>query len=504
MITVSPTVELDGTRISCDPDALGRVPIIMSDLVVQWGREGYFDAADPARLTIRLWDSSAEWSARIRDSRAIGAPVTVRWTAESTTVTMFRGSVATAAAERLDRTDSVGRQVWEITLTVADPTAALGNVFPLPGVLPSTDTMETRKQWLMGLCNYGGLAVADIDYQSGYAPARCKPVEVGDDSALDLITQFYDGMSKDAWTYDPEANAIRQCERHDWEYHTYLASFDDSRGAVMIAATDTEIDFVTRPGVALSACELRVPDGITITASADTDINAVETKWADPNSGDWSERTLFKESVPVGTSKRLLSNETWMTTGWAIELQLNSAWDRARAEGRRPRHPNLNYRPGHQFATERMARWWLRCWEDTRPGFINGDAAHAWLMSGADDWMPLLSPLGGRVTYNGVTGWEFDLSVQWMHNRITVTPMTWGKLQQIQWTSTSDPVPWWWEIIGLPKPPPKQVGTPTPERDVYWGAPGGDARQYRFDQSVTWEDLKYLDNTSREIKDVLT
>ncbi|MGV0868448.1 hypothetical protein [Corynebacterium kalidii] len=503
MITVTPTVDLDGTRISCRSDDLGRVPIIMSDLTIRWGREGYFDAADPARATLRLWDSSAEWARRIRDSRALGAPVAIHWgSSAGHRVRMFYGTVSSAEAKRTDRTDSVGRRVWEITLTVTDPTAALGNVTPLPGVLPSTDTMEDRKAWLMGLCSYGGLAVSDIDYQSGYAPARCKPVEVGDDSALDLITQFYDGMSKDAWTYDPEANVIRQCERHDWEYHTYLASFDDSRGAVMIAATDTEIDYVTRPGVALSACTLRVPDGISISATADTDINAVETTWADPNA-DWDERTSFKETVAVGTSRRLLSNDTWMTTPWAVELQLNSAWDRARAEGRRPRHPNLTYRPGVEFATERLARWWLRCWEDTRPAFINGDAAHSWLMQGATDWMPLLSPLGGTVTYHGVTGWEFDLSVQWMHNRITVTPMTWGKLQQIKWTSESEDVPWWWEIIGLPKPPPKEVGTPTPERDVRWGAPDGASREYRFDESVTWEDLKYLDNQSREIKDVL-
>lgn len=503
MITVRPWVEIDGQRVSCAAGDIGRVPVIMSELQIEWGREGYFDGADPARATVRLWDSTNQWAERIRDNRAIGVPVIVKWASGTSEVQMYRGSVATATAERLERTDDNETHVWEITLTAADPTAALGNVYPLPGNLSMNDTMADRQAWLKGLVQYGGLDVTDIDYQSGYRTSKCRPVKVGEDSALELLTQFYDGMSKDAFTYDPESNAIRQCERHDWEYHTYLASFDDSRGAVLIAATDTQIDGITRPGVALSACNLITPDGITIEATTDTDINAVETTWSDPLD-DWEEKKAYKSSVPLGTSKRLLSNDTWMTTGWAIELQLNSAWDRARAEGRRPRHPNLVFRPGDQFPTERMARWWLRCWEDTRPGFINGDAAHAWLMSGAADWMPLLSPLGGTVRFDGITGWEFDLSVQWMHNRIQVTPMTWRNLQQVQWTTQSESVPWWWDLLGLPKPPPKQVGTPTPERDVYWGAPGGDQRQYRFDESVTWDDLKYLDNTSREIKDVLT
>lgn len=502
MFRVEPTVTLDGTRITCDADRLGIVPIVMSDLQVVWGRSGYYDRTDPTRLTLRLWDSGAEWAMRIRDSRAIGAPVTLTWTAGTTTVTMFRGSVATAHAERLDRTDAVGRRVWEITLTVEDPTAALGNVFPFPGYLKDGDTMEARRVWLSRLCQYGGLDVKLMSYQKGYVPAKVHGLEVGKDSALDLINAFYDSMSGDAWTYDPESNQIHQCERMDWNFHTYLGSFDDSRGAVRITATDAEINGINRPGVALSGCELRVPDGIEISAATDTDINAVESTWKDPLD-EWKDKVAWRSNVPLGTSKRLLSNHTWMTTDWAIELQLQSAWDRARNEGRRPHHPNLVYRAGHQFATERLARWWLQCWENARPGFINGDTAHEWLMQGAADWPPLVSPLGGTITYNGTTGWTFDLTVQWMANRLRIAPITWALLQQVKWSTTSPNVPWWWSLVGLPKPPAQKVGAPTPERDVYWGAPDPDGKQYRFDESVTWGDLKHLDKTTREIKDVL-
>lgn len=461
MITVKPWVELDGNAVSCKVDELGTRPIVMDGLTVRWGREGYFDEAEPSRCTVRLWDSSAEWAERIRDSRALGVELAVKWSTGSRTVTMFRGSVANAHADELDRTDDRGNTVWEVTLTASDPTAALGNVFPVPGTLSSSHTMEDRKAWLMGLAEYGGIRIADLEYQQGYRTARCKPVDVGKDSALDLLGEFYGSMSGDAFSYDPDTNRVVQAERMDWEFHTYLASFDDSRGAVMVTATDAEINGRTRPGVALSACTLGVPEGISIAASTDTDINAVESTWSDPLD-EWKDKVAFRESVQPGSPRRMFKNETWMTTDWAIELQLDSAWDRARAEGRRPRHPNLYYRPGSQFATERLARWWLQPWEDARPAFINGDAAHSWLMSGAAGWPPLLSPLGGTIRYDGDTGWELDLTPQWMRNRISVTPMTWGKLQQIKWSSQSEDVPWWWGIIGLPKPPPKQVGTPTP------------------------------------------
>lgn len=507
MIDVTPWLEIDGTRVPCHATVLPTRPVVMDGLTIEWGRAGYYESTEPARLATRLWDATGDWAKKIRDSQALGLHVAVKWDAPSGTVIAYRGVIAHAAAHPTDDHTDDGALIWQIDLECVDPTATLGNVYPLPGTLAGGQTMEQRKQWLMGLAVYGGLQVSDIDYQSGYATSKTKPVKVGEDSALDLLTAFYDSMSKDAFTYDHEHNAIRQCERHDGDFQTYLASFDDARGAVMIAATDTVIDGVTRPGVALSGCRLGVPDGIEITASTETDINRVETTWAD-GLDDYKSKVAFKESVAVGQPRRLLSNETWLTTGWAIELQLQSAWDRARAEGRRPRHPSIRHKPGTRFATERLARWWLRAWEDTRPAFVNGDLAHSWLMQDATAWPPLVSPLGGTIEYTYSDGWAIELQVQWMNDRTQVNPMTWGALQQLQWTTTATPVPWWYKFTGLPIPPPKTVGTPTPERDVYWGSPADNTaaadRQYRFDESVTWADLKYLDNSDREIRDILT
>lgn len=505
-ITVKPWLEIDGNRVPCSAATLPTQPIVMDKFTVNWGRAGYYDQTRPARVSFKLWDATGQWAIDIRDSRALGKHVAFLWS-HSVTVTMFRGVVAAASARLTKHTTDRGEPIWEITLTAVDPMATLGNVYPLPGVLAGGETMEQRKEWIKGLAEYGGLVVSDIDYRSDYARAKTAPVEVGKDSALAVLTDFYESMSKDSFTYDPEANSIRQCERHANAFTTSLASFDDSRGAVLITAGDVHMDGISRPGVALSACRLNVPDGIEIDATTDTDINRVESTWSDPLD-EWKDKVAYREAVAVGQPRRVLNYETWLTDDWAIEQQLTSAWERARAEGRRPRHPSITFRPGTEFATERMARWWLRCWEDTRPAFINGDTAHAWLMQSATDWPPLVSPLGGTVTYTAEHGWVVNLEVQWMMDTTGVTPMVWSNLKQIKWRSESATVPWWWPLVGLQPPPPKQIGEHTPERDVYWGEPGAatteGARQYRFDESVTWGDLKYLDNTTREIKDILT
>lgn len=505
-ITVKPWIEIDGRRIACRAEALDTAPVVMESYAIDWGRDGYYDSTDPARVTFTLWDATGQWAVAIRDSQALGKHVHIKWRG-SVTVTQFAGVIAAATAKRTDRTTASGAHIWQVIITAVDPMATLGNVYPLPGILPGGETMEQRKEWIKGLAAYGGLVVSDIDYRSDYARAATAPVEVGKDSALSVLTNFYESMSKDAFTYDPEANTIRQCERHANAFTTSLASFDDSRGAVLITAGDVQMDGITRPGVALSGCRLNIPDGLEIDATTDTDINRVESTWSDPLD-EWNDKIAFRESVAVGQPRRVLNYDTWMTSDWAIETQLTSAWERARAEGRRPRHPRITFRPGTEFATDRMARWWLRCWEDTRPAFINGDAAHAWLMQSATDWPPLVSPLGGTVTYHAEHGWSITLDVQWMNDTTSVTPMVWSNLKQIKWRTESPTVPWWWNLVGLPRPPSKQVGEHTPERDVYWGPPGESTtdgvRQYRFDESVTWGDLKYLDNTTREIKDILT
>lgn len=522
MITVWPVIYFDfqrsGVPVSGDIDDLGEVPVVVNDMTVEWGRSGYFDAVDPARLKMRLWDSTGEWARRIRDNQALGTHVQVMWEAEDDDTgkrnrgTLYRGLVTGVQATRMQRTDDSHEHYWRIDLTAHDPLSSLGNIYPLPGVLP-TQRLFQRIAWLKGLMDYGGIPVNGIVYQGAYERASLPALEVGKESAKELMDMAFEAMSHDAYTYSPEYNSVMQCERHDGDFRTFLASFSDEIGGVLISSEDSKVNNITRPGIAISACSVTVDGDIQITATPDTDINRVESTYRYVDTSDWEvkDQVQASEQITVGHPRRLMSNDCWFQaepvagdpTRDLIDLQHRSLWDRCRGEGRRPRHPDMRFHAGHKFATERIMQWWIQTWENARPGFINGDEAHRWLMSGDRDWSPIVSPLGGTVTYNGGSGWDMDLTVQWSHNRVSVTPMVWKNLQQFRWSAADDSYPWWWDLLGLPKPPAKPVGTATPDRDIRWGAPDHESTQYRFDTSVTWSDLKYLDNSSKAIKDLL-
>lgn len=496
--TAIPWIEIDDRRVKCSANAMENEPVIVESFTIKWGRSGYYDSTEPAHLTFTLWDATDQWAIAIRDSQALGKRVKVRWPG----ATQFVGAIASATARRTTYTTDEGVYIWQIMITAVDPLAALGNIYPLPGVLPAGETMEQRSQWLKSLAGYGGVDFFAIDYHNRHANARTKPVEVGGESALELFTAFYASMSNDAMTYDPETNYVRQCERHYGEFGPFLESVYDDRGAVMITSGTTIVNGTPREGIPISGCKIIVEDGLEISATTDTDINRVESTWSDPLD-EWNDKVAYRESIAVGQPRRVLNYETWITTDWSIEYQLESAWNRARAEGRHPRHPRITYRPGKTFTDQREAVWWLRCWENTRPAFINGDAAHTWLMQSGMNWAPIVSPLGGTVTYHAKTGWSITLDVQWMGNADPITPRTWIQLMQRKIRAELPTAPWWWKKAGLTAPV-RAVGVHLPERDIYWGPPDPATpatRKHRFDESITWGDMKYLDNERLEIRD---
>lgn len=502
-VNAQPRLEIDGSPVSCGAADLGISPIVMDNLRIQWGREDYFSHTEPAQLSFRLWDSTGTWAERIRERRAIGARVELYWTAPSGRRVLFRGSVAHAVATRTTRKDLTHRDVWEITFTAMDPIAAMGNVFPVRGILSGSDTMTTRANWLKGLLEYGGVKVDAIEFVPLYAESLTWPLEVGEDSALDLITAFYASLSNDTWTYDAQDNRLKQVQRLDGEFETFLATYDDSRGAVLISAGDhtPATQTVARPGISLSACKLGIPEGLEVEATPGSALNSVEVKWKALTNGEYVDRTSISRQQKLGEPLRTLSFESWLRSEGYVNISLNSAWDRAQAEGGNPKHAPISYRAGKDFPTERIARWWLTPWEDARPAFISGDALHSWLSGESTSWPPLVSPIGGELVWRGDTGWEIESRVAWLHDHSTVTPMVWANLQQLKWSTTTQDVPWWWTLVGLPAPAPVSVGSPTPEKDIRWGLPDGTG--YRFDESVTWGDLRFLDNTTRKIEEIL-
>lgn len=530
MITVEPRVTFDarpnGYTAATAPawlpgraEDIGRHPTVVDDLTVKWGRSGYYDAVPPAALTVNLWDSTGDWARRIRDNTALGQHIEV-WAELTATrrLRLFNGAVSGVTAQRMDRTDDQGRHMWYVTLTCHDPLASLANIFPLPGVLARGRRMEDWKKWILELIrDYGGADVADISYQSAYRQASVWELEVGTDAADTITRQFFDSMSKDAFCYDSHRREIRQCERMDWPFTNYLASYGNNEGAVLIASSDAMINNRARSGIAVAGCTIDVGDGMTVTADPDTYVNRAETKFKVSSSGNnLADFTMTSENIRVGQARRVLSNDSLIRHDGDIpqddpgrglmSLQHRSMWDRAVQEGARPKHPPLVWHAGKQFTDVRTATWWLMTSEDARPAFVNGDETYSWLTDGQVNWeySPLVSPLGGTVSYNGGDGWDFDLNVQWVRNRnVTLVPVTWSKLVQYQWTTEQDSVPWWWSLIGLPKPPPKKVGSRTPERDIRWGPPDKESGTYRFDTSVRWSDLRFIADGHPELKDIL-
>lgn len=518
MIKVEPRITLAGRVVSCDIEQLDRLPIAMESFTCNWGRDSYFAETAPATLSATLWDATDDWATRIRDGAALGVHVIVEYQIPNVGwVPQFRGIVTSAkATQHPTRKSPNGRHVWVVSLLASDPTQALGSIYPLPGAFSAKRTMTEHRAWLHGLCAYGGLVLSGIDFdQTKYGAAKLSPLPVGQDSALELMRKFFASMGE-TFTYNPESNRVRATTRMSQHFTTSLCSFDDSRGAVLITAGDfSPPTGGAVPGVGLSACELAVDDGITIEAALDNDINTVEMTREQRGTVDdeWQKgsdmRSTLKD-VPNGQPIRLYSFTTDMWEHYYTAQAgyvLTAVFAKARGEGRKPKHPPLSYKPGKSFATERMARWWLRTTEDARPGFINGDKAHEWLMAGDASWPPLMSPLGGTVMWHGIDGWSITMNVQWMNDLTQNQPIVYENLQQLKWSSSSPDSPWWWGLIGMPPPHPVYVGEPTPERDVRYGRPEagtGEEHYYRFDESITFEDMKHLDNESREIKDLLT
>ena len=508
-IRVIPRVILDGETVASTAAALDSAPVAIEGLSIDWGRGDYHDAdTSPASLSLTLTDATGEWADRIRNRRAIGRRVEIEWTGQPTTpggvlvgpVVMFRGRIQEARAVPMDRWTDDGRRRWRIELTCADRTADYGNAF-FPELRWGRDTMEARAYKIMWHGREAGSGIDAVYFWPGYQETRTAPIETQNRSALDLLAELYQSMGNDSYSYDPDENVIRQAIRLSQPYSVHLGSFDDDLGAVTPVVDDITVDEVVYPGVSLGGRALiGTPE---VVADPATDINRLECSWEDYSTGHdgW---TTVHEDVAEGDSRRVMSWDSWIDDGLAIDPTLENVWARVTEEGRRPRHPELETWPSHEFTTGRLARWILQTWENTRPAYIAGSLAYEWLLGDEPDYSPVVAPIGGTTTFDPIDGWSVQFRVHWIHNQSPMSsPATWAGIQQMSISSTAPSVPWWWSLIGLPVPPPVPVGDPVPERDLTWGPPESGAG-YRFAESVTWGDLRHVpDDTAHTITDHL-
>lgn len=505
-LDVRPQVWINGARVACHADSVDLAPVAVRGFTIDWGRDDYQSPdTSPASVELTLLDTTDDWATRIRETRAIGLPVEIRWTGSDSQgavvgpVTMFRGRIADAVARVHNYEAADGRRAWKITLTCADATAIYGNAFDAPREWP-VEKMIVRANRIRDLGLAAGAGIKDVFFWPGYVGARCAALDVKGKSALELLGEMFESMGNDSYAYDPDENVIRQAIRLSQPMSVYLATFDDSRGAVLPIASDIVVDDKTYPGIGIGGCE--VAGTPSIHADPASDINRLECTWKDW-AQDYKDWTTIKEQVPAGGARRVMAWNSWFDAGEVIDPTLVNVWNRAREEGRRPRHPEFTFKPGHVFISERVARWTLQCWENTRPAFISGDLAYQWLMGDDPAYAPIVAPIGGSTTYDPEHGWAVELRVHWIHNQ-TPPPAsaTWTSLQQVRLSTSQPSYPWWWELIGLKPPAPVTVGSPTPERDLKWGD-AETAGGYHWDPSVTWGDTRHIPTTGTQIKDVI-
>lgn len=509
-IKVVPTIEIEGEQVAATAAALEVAPVAAHGFEIEWGRGDYHDSdTSPASLKLTLLDAVGEWAARIRDRRAIGRRIQISWRGQPATpggvatspVIMFRGRIQEAAARPLERRTTDGRRVWEVSLECADRTADYGNA-----VLPDEEAEVNRSTAIFHanrIRNLGLAAGSEIDevyFWPGYVDSWLGPQDLKGVSALDMMTEFYQSMGNDSWAYDPDENVVRQAIRLSQPYSVHLGSFDDALGAVLPVPSDIEVDEVTYPGVALGADTL-IGDP-EIMADPATEINRLECSWEDQGNNYDSWTTVIDFAAP-GDARRVMSWDSLFEDGRVIDPTMDNVLDRVQQEGSRPRHPEIETLPRHEFTTERLARWILQTWENTRPAFIAGSLPYHWLMSGESNYPPVVAPIGGTTRYDPIDGWTVTFRVHWVHNQSPPPrPVTWRGIEQVSMSSVSPSVPWWWQLLGLPMPDPIPVGEPAPDRYMTWGAPAAGAG-YRFAPSVTWADLKHVADDEAQIQDHL-
>lgn len=516
-VKVTPTLTIGGYEIACTADKADTEPVAVRSIKIDWGRSEYHDAsATPATMTLHLLDVTDEWADYIRRNKAVGREVHLQVEARPARaldgksisgsvrrMVVFRGRVSRATAKITQWESNQGARRWLISLVCADSTAAMGGVNPGPSQWP-TEAMMDRALRIRGLSEVGSTRIENFHFRSEYHMLGVSPLDVKGKSALQLLGDFYGSMAAETWAYDPHGNVVRQVPRLSQDMTVRLQSSDEQHGAVKPAVDAVSFEGVTYPGIGLGGCGL-IGEPV-IEADPATVINRLEASWKN-RAREWDDTVTTNENVYPGDSRRVYTWDTWLGDQENVEPAQEALWARVREEGRRPRHPEFTTQPTHIFPSWDVTRWVLMAWENPRPCFISGDAAHQWLMGTNHEYGPIVAPIGGTLHFDPKAGWSALLRTHFIHNSArTVTPTSWRGL--IQWRrGTQRTVPWMWDRYEVPAgaqvidPATIKENYSMPNRNIRWGkAPSN--KGYCFHTSVTWSDLRHINSSGAEIKDV--
>lgn len=459
-IRITPKLTIGGYEIACTADKADTEPVAVRSIKIDWGRSEYHDAsATPATMTLHLLDVTDEWANYIRRNKAVGREVKLhvrgypvrthdgkKISGAVPTVTVFRGRISRATAKITKWESAQGARRWLITLVCADATAAMGGVNPGPSQWP-TEAMMDRALRIRGLSEVGNTRIKNFHFRSEYHMLGVSPLDVKGKSALQLMGDFYGSMAAETWAYDPDGNVVRQVPRLSQDMTVRLQSADEQRGAVKPAVDGVRFEGVTYPGIGLGGCGL-IGEPV-IEADPATVINRLEASWHN-REREWDDTVTTYENVYPGDARRVYTWNTWLGDQENVEPAQDALWARVREEGRRPRHPEFTTQPTHVFPSWDVTRWVLMAWENPRPAFISGDAAHQWLMGTNHEYGPIVAPIGGSLEFDPKDGWSALLRTHFIHNRsAAVTPTSWNGLVQYR-RGTQRTVPWMWDQYEVP------------------------------------------------------
>lgn len=358
---------------------------------------------------------------------------------------------------------------------------------------------------IRGLSEVGTTKIKNFYFRSEYHMLGVSPLDVKGKSALQLLTEFYGSMAAETWAFDPDGNVVRQVPRLSQEMDVRLQSSDEQYGGVKPAIDGVRFEGVTYPGIGLGGCQ--IAGDPVIEADPATAINRVEVNWKN-RVREWDDTMTVHENVYPGDARRVYAWDTWLGDQENVEPSQDALWERVREEGRRPRHPEFTTPPTHTFPSWDVARWLLMTWENPRPAFISGDAAHQWLMGSNQEYGPVVAPIGGTLHFDPQKGWSTNLRTHFIHNRREWREhVTWNLMRQERQSTKDITVPWMWGAYKTPdgveiRDPEKiRLHGSMPNRDLEWGEPGPETG-YRFHTSVTWDDMRHINATGAQIKDV--
>lgn len=437
----NPWVEVDGTRIRCDGAAVGFAPVVLDGLEITWGRDDYMAHSRPGTAAFAVVDRSRTWADRISARTVLGRRVTIGWSAEGVADQIcFRGRVTDATARPTDRPGE-----WVISFTAAGRDADLGNILAAPQTWPR-ESMIVRANRIADMA-----APAEIDefyFYPGSVDILCWPLDVGGRDLRRLTEEFYYSMG-DTFSYIPSQNVCRHLFRRAYDVVVYFGRVVGD--AVYLWPSATVYDGITYPGVALPGCQTSTDDP-ALSAGPNSVVTRCEVTWKDSTNGfnDWT--TVVDTATGDTYGRRTLTFDSWIDDGIHIDPMIAEVLARAEHEGASPRHPPVTYDTrytGGGFHTEQQARALTLAAETQGAAYVSASKFAAW----TPDHHPVFAIIGGTIAH--IDGhWRITcrLSTIWRTN--AVVPLRWNQMLSWQlWQRDDD---------------------------------------FRFADSVTWNDLRYL------------